>query len=60
MNDTTPLTLSMFEAWQQRAETALTFLRHAASASALFKPDAVEQARRDYAKAVNGMGRWSA
>lgn len=51
---------NMIAAWQQRAETALTFLRHAAHAPALFKPDAVEQARRDYAHALSEMRRWSA
>jgi hypothetical protein len=51
---------NMIGAWQQRADDALAFLRHAAKAPALFKPEAVEQARRDYAHAVQEMGRWSA
>ena len=58
MTDTT-LAGSMIGARQQRAADALALLRHAATAPALFKPDAVEQARRDYAHALREMGRWS-
>lgn len=54
------LTASMTQAWLARAEQAAAFLNHAATAPALFKPDAVEQARRDYAKAMNEAARWSA
>ena len=54
------LNQSMWEAWAARARQHLAFIQCAAQAPALFKPDAVEQARRDYAHALREMDRWSA
>jgi hypothetical protein len=54
------LTENMVDAWRQRAQTAMLFVVTASQAPGLFKPDAVEQARRDYARATAEMSRWSA
>lgn len=45
------LTRSLLLAWSRKAAQALQVINGAAKAPALFKPDAVEQARRDYAHA---------
>lgn len=50
---------ALAEAWFEDAKRALATLRAAAKAPALFKPDAVEQARRDYAHAMHEARRWS-
>lgn len=46
------LTNNLIEAWLDQAKKALAILRAAEKAPALFKPDAIEQARRDYAHAI--------
>jgi hypothetical protein len=54
------LARSLYEAWLQDAGRALATLNAAAHAPALFKPDAVEQARREYARAMQQAGRGTA
>jgi hypothetical protein len=50
---------NMIGAWAQRANAARAVIQTATVAPALVKPEAVEQARRDHAKAVSEMQRWA-
>jgi hypothetical protein len=53
------LARSLFEAWLQDAGRALATIG-ATRPPALFRPDAVEQARREYARAMQQAGRGTA
>ena len=54
------LAANMAGAWSSRAADALRTLQFASQAPALFKPETIEQARRDYAKALQEVARWTA
>lgn len=56
----TKLATSMFEAWGARARCAADIIANAQKAPALFKPETIEQAQRDYARAYGEVQRWSA
>jgi hypothetical protein len=56
----TTLVQSMQQAWINRGEDALRILVAARKAPALFKPETIEQAQRDYQRAEAEFGRWSA
>jgi hypothetical protein len=53
------LARSLFDAWLQDAGRALAILG-TTRPPALFRPDAVEQARREYARAMQQAGRGTA
>lgn len=53
------LVQSMRQAWIERGERALTTLVAANKAPALFKPETIEQAGRDYLRAEAEVVRWA-
>ena len=53
------LAANMIGAWSSRAADALRTLQFARQAPTLFKPETVEKARADYAKALSEVARWS-